>query len=262
MVSYAVDGGSVGAHVDQYDVFLIQGLGRRRWSIDSNPDAPSAFRDDVELKLLRRFEASHDWLLDAGDLLYLPPGVPHHGVAEGACLTFSVGTRAPSLAELVADFAASVAETLPESRRYGDAGMAPALRAGEITADVLETLRSELSAALTADSAFLRGWFGSFITRYRMAAEAIRARHSSAPPPARRPPARIDRNPWSRMAWGVAPDARRRRHARCSRALAERLCQPHALAAAEILARRDLRTLLLDLVNASHLALVRARRKR
>lgn len=270
MVSYAVDGGSVGAHVDQYDVFLIQGLGRRRWSIDSNPDAPSAFRDDVELKLLRRFEASHDWLLDAGDLLYLPPGVPHHGVAEGACLTFSVGTRAPSLAELVADFAASVAETLPESRRYGDAGMAPALRAGEITADVLETLRSELSAALTADSAFLRGWFGSFITRYRMAAEAIpRTPPLGAAAFARRLAAGdgLMRNPWSRMAWNALPRGAELHVAgdthRCSRALAERLCQPHALAAAEILALDETaRTLLLDLVNASHLALVRARRKR
>ncbi|HEX7768542.1 MAG TPA: cupin domain-containing protein, partial [Dokdonella sp.] len=99
MVSYAEDGGSVGAHVDQYDVFLLQGLGRRHWMISTDPAAPRAFRDDVELKLLSTFTPTHDWVLEPGDMLYLPPGVPHHGVARGACMTFSIGMRAPSQAE-------------------------------------------------------------------------------------------------------------------------------------------------------------------
>ena len=90
MVSYAVDGGSVGAHVDQYDVFLLQAQGKRRWRIDTTPNPATAFRDDVELRLLREFEPDHDWLLEPGDMLYLPPGVPHHGIAEGDCLTFSI----------------------------------------------------------------------------------------------------------------------------------------------------------------------------
>src|SRR5690606_24439702 len=96
MVSYAVPGGSVGAHVDQYDVFLLQVGGRRRWRIDNRTDPPLEFRADAELRLLQQFDPSHEWLLEPGDMLYLPPGVPHHGVAEDACLTFSVGMRAPA----------------------------------------------------------------------------------------------------------------------------------------------------------------------
>ena len=97
MVSFAATGGSVGAHTDQYDVFLLQAQGRRRWLIDAGPDPRLDFRDDVDIKLLREFTPSHDWVLEPGDMLYLPPGVPHHGIAEDPCLTFSVGMRAPSL---------------------------------------------------------------------------------------------------------------------------------------------------------------------
>ncbi|MBN8482265.1 MAG: cupin domain-containing protein [Xanthomonadales bacterium] len=271
MVSYAVDGGSVGAHVDQYDVFLIQGFGRRRWRIDDRADAPTAFRDDVELKLLREFTPTRDWLLEAGDLLYLPPGVPHHGIAYGACLTFSVGMRAPALGELVADFAASVAESLPESRRYGDAGIRPAQRAGEISGEVLEKIRLDMMTALAADSSFLRRWFGSFITRYRAANEAVpRSPRLTAAAFARGLAGGdgLVRNPWSRMAWTALPRGAAELHVAgeahpCERGLAERLCKTPPLDAAEILAFDDAaRALLLDLVNAGHLAIVRARRKR
>jgi 50S ribosomal protein L16 3-hydroxylase len=65
--------------VDQYDVFLLQAQGQRRWQIDADPRAPRDFRPDVELKLLQSFKPSHDWVLEPGDMLYLPPGVPHHG---------------------------------------------------------------------------------------------------------------------------------------------------------------------------------------
>ena len=74
MVSFAATGGSVGAHVDQYDVFLLQAHGRRRWQVDTRPGAPLDFRDDVELRLLRHFDPDHDWVLAPGDMLYLPPG--------------------------------------------------------------------------------------------------------------------------------------------------------------------------------------------
>ena len=89
MVSFAAPGGSVGAHIDQYDVFLLQAHGHRRWQIDARPNPPLGYRPDVELRLLQQFDPSHDWVLGPGDMLYLPPGVPHHGVAEDACLTFS-----------------------------------------------------------------------------------------------------------------------------------------------------------------------------
>src|SRR5690606_36453513 len=83
MASYAAPDGSVGAHLDQYDVFLLQASGNRRWAIDTRPDAPKDFRPDQELKLLQVFRPDHDWVLAPGDMLYLPPGVPHHGFAVG-----------------------------------------------------------------------------------------------------------------------------------------------------------------------------------
>ena len=90
MVSFAATGGSVGAHVDHYDVFLLQAQGQRHWMIDASESLhgkapPMDFRDDVELKLLREFTPTHDWVLNPGDMLYLPPKVPHHGVAVNPC---------------------------------------------------------------------------------------------------------------------------------------------------------------------------------
>src|SRR5690606_2927331 len=159
MVSYAEDGGSVGAHVDQYDVFLIQGLGRRRWQISTDAEAPMAFREDVELKLLREFKPTHDWLLEPGDMLYLPPGIAHHGVAEGECLTFSVGMRAPAVAELVTDFVGFLAERMPEELRYSDTGIAPAQAPGEIDDTALEKITQTLRDSLAVDASLLRCWF-------------------------------------------------------------------------------------------------------
>ncbi len=270
MVSYAVDGGSVGAHVDQYDVFLIQGQGRRRWQISNDRGASTTFRDDVELKLLKEFTPTHEWLLEPGDMLYLPPGIPHHGVADGKCLTFSVGMRAPSLAEMVADFSGHIAEQLSEDLRYTDAGIAPARAAGEIDDAALEKIGSVLRAALATDATALRAWFGSFITRYRAAHEAIpRDRALSAAQFARRlaDGAGLLPNPWSRFAWSNATDGVTLYVAgeamACPRALAERLCQREELSAAEILALDERqRELLLSLVNAGHLALTGKKARR
>ncbi len=98
MLSWASDGGGVGPHVDAYDVFLIQVQGRRRWRV-ARP-GEEAFVDGLPLKILRRFEPVHDWLLEPGDMLYLPPHWGHDGVAEGECMTASVGFRVPAADEL------------------------------------------------------------------------------------------------------------------------------------------------------------------
>lgn len=98
MVSYASDGGGIGPHVDSYDVFLLQLAGRRRWRI-ARP-APRALRDGLPLAVLARFRAEASWVLEPGDMLYLPPGWAHEGTALGACMTASIGFRAPTLAEL------------------------------------------------------------------------------------------------------------------------------------------------------------------
>ena len=270
MVSYAVDGGSVGAHIDQYDVFLLQGLGRRRWQIDTNPDAPKAFRDDAELKLLREFIPNHEWLLQSGDMLYLPPGVPHHGVAEGKCLTFSIGMRAPSAAELMLDLVDTLAAAMPEEARFSDAGMSPPTALGEIDSEALRRVQRMLQTALATDSELVRDWFGGFITRYRAAHEILPRESALSMAELQKQLQRgasLMRNPWSRFAWA------RDRRAAClfvsgeqfssSIALAERLCDDSTFEADEISSLApEAQLLLLELVNAGHVAVISPSRSR
>ncbi|MBW3550525.1 MAG: cupin domain-containing protein [Proteobacteria bacterium] len=209
MVSFAAPGGSVGAHVDQYDVFLLQAQGHRRWQIDASPNPSLEFRDDAELKLLREFNPSHDWVLGPGDMLYLPPGVPHHGVAEDACLTFSIGMRAPSAAELLGDFVDTLASGADEALRYRDPDLAPPRDASEIDADAMTRVVEALNALRMNDSERLGDWFGRFITVYRSAGQV----QPADTPPGAEPRSRIEtewdllhggslwRHPFSRMAW-------------------------------------------------------------
>lgn len=103
MVSFAKKGGSVGPHTDRYDVFLLQVLGTRRWEISSNVD-PTDLREDTDLRVLRNFQGQKTFTARPGDVLYLPPGVAHYGIAEGDCLTYSFGFRAPSEALLLSSF--------------------------------------------------------------------------------------------------------------------------------------------------------------
>jgi 50S ribosomal protein L16 3-hydroxylase len=267
MVSYAEPGGGVGAHVDQYDVFLIQGLGSRHWAISTDPHAPMDFRSDVELKQLAQFEPTHEWLLEPGDVLYLPPGVPHDGVAFGGpCMTFSVGMRAPSQAELTGDLADYLAERLDESQRYADPDLAPARAAGEIDAAALARLRAALPFAGALDEDRLRDWFGRFITRYRNAQTPALPPRPLTPAALRKRlegGARLLRHPWSRLAW-----SRGRRGAQlfangqawpATTALAQRLCAERELEFDPLPDEQAL-ALLLALVNDGHLVLHKGRR--
>jgi len=117
MVSWAVDGGSVGPHDDDYDVFLLQGHGRRRWRIARRYDpTPIA---GAPIKVLRPFEPEQEWVLEPGDMLYLPPRYAHDGVAEGAdCMTYSIGLRSPAKRPLGADLLARVAEAHAEELEH------------------------------------------------------------------------------------------------------------------------------------------------
>jgi len=269
MVSYAEPGGGVGAHVDQYDVFLLQGLGQRHWAISDDPLAPKAFRPDIELKQLVQFEPTHEWLLDPGDMLYLPPGIPHDGVAFGGpCMTFSVGMRAPSQAELTGDLADYIAEQLPDELRYADPDLAPARHVGEIDRAALDRLKAALPFAAALRDDLLRDWFGRFITRYRNAQVPVAPEHPlSGERFAGRlaAGARLLRHPWARMAWaggkigcvlyvcgqayGASPE------------LAQRLCAERELTFDRTPSAAD-RELLLALVNDGHLLMRPARRRR
>lgn len=207
MISFATPGGSVGPHVDQYDVFLLQAQGQRHWQIDARADAPRAFRPDVDLKLLQHFSPSHEWTLAPGDMLYLPPGVPHHGEAVDACMTFSIGMRAPSQAELLVDLAEELAASLPEESRYGDPDLQEPADAFEIDDDAFKRVDQALAAWQDMDPAAKRDWFGRFITRYRASGDV------SAPPKAASLAAvgkslleggLLLRHPFARAAWTKA----------------------------------------------------------
>jgi 50S ribosomal protein L16 3-hydroxylase len=118
MVSYATEGGGVGPHVDQYDVFLLQAQGRRRWRIAHHFD--ERLVDGLPLRVLARFAHEQEWVLEPGDLLYLPPGVAHEGVALGDCMTISVGFRLPPLQELAEAWSERQGRELPLAGRLRD----------------------------------------------------------------------------------------------------------------------------------------------
>jgi 50S ribosomal protein L16 3-hydroxylase len=163
MVSYAPEQGSVGPHIDQYDVFLIQGHGSRRWQISTEAVAEDNFLTDVELCIMREFSPSEEWILHPGDMLYLPPGVAHHGVALEDCITLSVGFRAPSHSDLLAGYVDHVLSSLQQTQRYTDPGLQPQEHPGEITAQALTQIRSIIRSAVS-DDRDLDSWFGQYIT--------------------------------------------------------------------------------------------------
>jgi 50S ribosomal protein L16 3-hydroxylase len=161
MVSYAVPGGGVGPHVDSYDVFLLQGRGRRRWRISRQKDL--GFVPGLPLKILARFRPEQEWVLEAGDMLYLPPGVAHEGVAETACLTWSIGFRAPTDRELVAGFLDYLHEKLDPRGQYGDAGTRRARRPGEIPRELTAHVGRALAKIRWTDGD-VREFTGRFLT--------------------------------------------------------------------------------------------------
>jgi 50S ribosomal protein L16 3-hydroxylase len=161
MVSYAVPGGSVGPHVDSYDVFLVQGHGRRRWQISRQQD--HTFVPGLELRILEHFKPEEEWVLEAGDMLYLPPGVAHHGVAESECLTWSIGFRAPTDAELARGFLDFLHDRLEPTGQYGDPGEALARHPGEIPPRMVEHAARALEA-IRWGPAEVREFAGRFLT--------------------------------------------------------------------------------------------------
>ncbi len=123
MVSYAPTGGSVGAHMDAYDVFLLQGRGKRRWKINAQPEDKTLI-EDVPVKLLKHFEAEQEWVLEPGDMLYLPPNVAHHGLAEdNDCMTYSIGFRVPQQQELIHAFLEYLQDNIQIQGLYEDADL-------------------------------------------------------------------------------------------------------------------------------------------
>jgi 50S ribosomal protein L16 3-hydroxylase len=132
MISYASDQGGVGPHFDSYDVFLLQVHGQRRWRISQQKDL--TLRDDTPLKILRHFKAEQTWVLEPGDMLYLPPHCAHEGVAVGECMTYSMGFKAQSPEALAQELLPRMADlqTFEASALYRDPHQAATLQPARI----------------------------------------------------------------------------------------------------------------------------------
>ncbi|MCQ4268169.1 cupin domain-containing protein [Pseudomonas stutzeri] len=201
MISYAAPGGGVGPHFDNYDVFLLQAHGQRRWRIGQMCDSDSALLEHGDLRILADFQGTDEWVLEPGDMLYLPPRLAHFGTAEDACMTYSVGFRAPSAAEVLTHFTDFLAQFLPDEERYGDADLQPSDDPYQIQSDALERLK-RLLAEHMGDERLLLTWFGQFMTepRYPERIEGVELTEQDLRA-ALADGAVLVRNPAARMAW-------------------------------------------------------------
>jgi 50S ribosomal protein L16 3-hydroxylase len=157
MISYAAKGGSVGPHFDQYDVFLVQASGSRRWQIGQWCDGSTLLLPHDSLKLLADFQVQEEFVLDAGDVLYLPPGLAHWGIADSDdCITWSVGLRSPDLYQAI-DWLLAESEEERSPLLFTDAGRAPAtLSLGQSDLDTLLAQAQQALAQLPANRLLTR----------------------------------------------------------------------------------------------------------
>lgn len=259
MVSVAGPGGSVGPHSDKYDVFLLQAQGSRRWQIAES--FAEKLLPDSELNVLQRFQAEQEWVLEPGDLLYLPPGIAHHGVALDSCMTWSIGMRAPSAADFFQAFGEWLADKQDEGERYRDPGLEMAMRSGEIDTRAICQFRDFFQARNIGSEDF-SVFLGVFLSRYRLV-------HEPATPTTEIDPAslmesltrgqRLQYNPWTRLLWMESKSGARLFAAgteySCTTDCAQTICDPERLQQLHhTLSQLDL-DLLCELLNRGHLYL-------
>lgn len=165
MASYAAPEGSVGPHLDQYDVFLLQASGKRKWMISEQPVTKDNFIENIPLKIIKEFKAESEWILKAGDMLYLPANVAHYGIGMDDCMTFSIGFRAPSYADLITSFIDDHITELTENMRYRDPDLSVNDKPGEISPAAINKVQ-EILLSQFKDKSRVENWFGRFITDY------------------------------------------------------------------------------------------------
>lgn len=161
LMSYASDGGSAAPHFDNYDVFIIQGEGQRRWQIGGCYERASTISEDKQLSVLEDFHSDSEYLMQTGDVLYIPPGCAHYGVSLGESTSISIGFRAPRISDLLAQFTDHTLATMDQQRLFRDPGRSASLRPGEIDLADLERAREQLLACLQDTDIT---WFGEAIT--------------------------------------------------------------------------------------------------
>ena len=184
MISYAPTGGSVGAHTDAYDVFLLQLSGQRLWKISEHFSAETL--SNTDLPILKEFDAEQEWLLEAGDMLYLPPNVAHHGVAQASvdkqgniedCMTASIGFRAPSLSTICNDYVHFISEHKQQDTRYRDTSTAIPAHHAEISEDTISHFIDYLKQGLLIDRDQVKQWLGQYSSDNKTFEELIVPEH-------------------------------------------------------------------------------------
>ena len=196
MISYATTNGGVGPHFDYYDVFLVQGRGSRMWKTGQRCGDADLLRTGSGLKLLKEFQTEHEWLLEPGDVLYVPPGVAHWGVSRDDSLCYSIGFRAPSLGDMLLAYGEYLAEQTPADERFTDPLRKQPLRAGEIDRASWQHAHAMLTAAINDESAFAR-WFGRRMSEPKNPDLVVRPRKV----PDVRAALQLSVNPASRICW-------------------------------------------------------------
>lgn len=171
MISYAVKEGSVGPHYDNYDVFLYQATGRRKWSLTTQQCSPSNCLKDIDLRIMKQFTIEEAYILEPGDLLYLPPHVGHHGVSQSPdCMTYSFGYRSYQSQEVWDSFGDYLAEHEKEPGLYQDPSWTSLASPSNIPREAVEHAK-QFMQQLLADEKRLKAWFGCFVTRLDSQAE-------------------------------------------------------------------------------------------
>lgn len=228
MVSYAPEGASVGAHVDEYDVFLLQASGIRTWHIDARQNVSHQMRSDGDLKILANFQATHTWDLIPGDMLYLPPGIAHHGIANSdECTTWSIGFRAPLIPDLIARVAELLSDRMKPAR-YADSALSPA-RHGEINAASIEHFKAIWEEKTQLNNAEFTQLLGRWLTESSAPATPENISSDYLFDDTKNYDITLEKAAFSRFAWTTVTDQTASlfvdgAHFECSLAFAKMLC--------------------------------------
>ncbi|WP_409423182.1 JmjC domain-containing protein [Pseudoalteromonas sp. RW-H-Ap-1] len=164
MISYSTPGGGVGPHLDQYDVFIIQGEGKRHWRVGLPDASLKQFAQNKSLLQVEAFTAVIDCVLEPGDILYIPPGCPHEGYAIKNALNYSVGFRAPNQQDLLSSFADHIIDTESGQKRYTDHNLTLRESKGELTQSEVNKVKTLLQALIENDSLF-KNWLGNTLSQ-------------------------------------------------------------------------------------------------
>ena len=207
MVSFAPKQGSVGAHTDGYDVFLLQGMGKRKWQASAGPLHKPALLENVDIQVLADFEPAQEWLLEPGDILYLPPHYGHHGVAMEDCMTFSIGFRAPNQSETLDAVINDLVEHSMAKRHYQDSDLQAARHGYEIGLEAVLRLKKLLHETIEEAEPLLLATFGKLVTETKPSLVSLAEEVYADKPSVKMLVDQFEtgyvlfRNPYLRFAW-------------------------------------------------------------